>query len=460
MLGRSRVGSAPFAVAKRLAFVLLHAFCFGGAFEISDAVAAPKLVLAHYMICCPLYGHDETVDEFQAEIREARQSGIDGFAINIAGWAAGSYYQTVTRKMITAASRMTGFKILFSLDNLPADQSLQIVTEFASSPTILRVEGRVVISSFGGDRAWFDELTQKLLTVGVETTIVPAMYYPTFDLATHRKDVNLDVAVADKVMDDIPGLGGYFYFGAANDPEVLSDNIRAIVNTAHSRGKIAMVGVSPFYKGFGKNSRVFETHGFEGMGAEWEAAISSDADWVELITWNDWGEGTYLAAIGASSTAIWSGHWGNLLDHSGYRAASAYFADWFKAKTRPPIDYCRVFYFYQVHPSYALGIVDPFSRPPVFGRPKNWNKLDGMIHLTGICPKPARVDVTVGGEVETVYLDSGVSSRRARAGFGKVALSVQIGNHSTYKELELGIDLDGARGNHNYFSGVLEVEQR
>ena len=33
------------------------------------------------------------------------------------------------------------------------------------------------------------------------------------------------------------------------------------------------------------------------MAKEWEAAIYANADWVEIVTWNDYMENTYISPI-------------------------------------------------------------------------------------------------------------------------------------------------------------------
>ena len=96
--------------------------------------------------------------------------------------------------------------------------------------------------------------------------------------------------------------------------------------------------MTPFYRGFGGNYRVYETRGFEAWREEWEAAIQHDATWVEIVTWNDWGEASYICPFGeprghgAVGRAL-----GADASHTAYLDASRYYIDWYKSGTPPAI---------------------------------------------------------------------------------------------------------------------------
>src|SRR5690349_19713569 len=78
--------------------------------------AVPRLVFAHYMVCCPRFGHESTVDDFKEEIRAAQSHKIDGFALNLT-WFRENYYTVITRRLFQAADELgTGFVLFFSLD--------------------------------------------------------------------------------------------------------------------------------------------------------------------------------------------------------------------------------------------------------------------------------------------------------------------------------------------------------
>jgi hypothetical protein len=63
----------------------------------------PRMVFAHYMVCCPRDGHEATVENLKAEIRTAQAHKIDGFALNLSEWFHESYYRDITRRMFSAA---------------------------------------------------------------------------------------------------------------------------------------------------------------------------------------------------------------------------------------------------------------------------------------------------------------------------------------------------------------------
>ena len=168
-----------------------------------------------------------------------------------------------------------------------------------------------------------------------------------------------------------------------------------------------MAGITPFYRGFGGNYRVYEPRGFEGMAAEWEAAIRHHATWVEIVTWNDWGEASYICPFGApADTALWDGHWGRELSHTGFLDASRYYVQWFKTGTPPPITRDEVHYFYRLHPQSLPSRIKPGEDP--LGRPGGADALEDSVFATCFLKAPARLTIHSGATSQTFDLAAGV----------------------------------------------------
>src|SRR3989304_5346869 len=113
----------------------------------------PRLVLAHYLVCCPRDGHDATVENFKDEIRFAQSRKIDGFALNLT-WFREAYYPAITRRLFQAAAELaSGFRLIFSLDHSEPGEGAAIVAEFAQHPNYYRIGDRPVVSSYSGSPA-------------------------------------------------------------------------------------------------------------------------------------------------------------------------------------------------------------------------------------------------------------------------------------------------------------------
>lgn len=448
----------PGALCLRILMVVL--LCCGmGYASPGEAGTVPRLVFAHYMVCCPRDGHDATVDQLKQEIRDAQQRKIDGFVLNIGSWFQEKNYRKVTERMFAAADQLgSGFLLMFSPDNLSVEETVDFIKSFGKAKSYYRLDGKPVVSSYGGDPKWAAAVRARLKATDI--VLVPYWYYAHADLLIRiGPSDRAAYRIFDKALRDAPDLDGYFDFGAADTPKNLAASIRSISQKLKSVGKISMVGVAPYYKGFGRNSRVFEFQGFAGMADQWRAAIESGADWVEIVTWNDWGEATYVAPFGRPTDQdVWDFHWGPLLAHDTYLDASAYYIDWFKSGAKPVIACNRIFYFYRLHPKGETALVDPATGAT--GRPDGWETLDDRIFITAFLDHPLLAAVSVGETTTKVDLPQGVSHVAVPMRLGGVEIEARDdGRVVARKPLEFAIGADATKGNFNYFAGELEVDR-
>lgn len=85
---------------------------------------------------------------------------------------------------------------------------------------------------------------------------------------------------------------GFSDWGSRN-PKANAD-VAAEARLAHSMGKIWMQPIS--VQDERPNQGLFdEADNTENLRTTWQGAISGDADWVQLTTWNDYSEGTAFA---------------------------------------------------------------------------------------------------------------------------------------------------------------------
>jgi glucan endo-1,3-alpha-glucosidase len=336
---------------------LYHFFAALGFFFVADPSAGfavspdvPHLVFAHYMVCCPRLGHDATVEDFKSEIRDAQTRKLDGFVLNLGNWSKESYYRDITRRMFQAAKELSsGFKLFFSFDGTPPADALVMLSEFGEHPNYFRVNHRPVISSYSGSPKWGFDMAKKLNDRGIEPLLILNYQYLS-DFPFAKNYITPTAGFLDRLYAENPILDGYFFFALDLGYKPAPTVIPLVAERSRAAGKISMVGISPFYRGLRGNFRVFEGGGFRGMAAQWMAAIQSGVNWVEIVTWNDWGEATYVAPFGEPRDQdLWNYQWGPLLAHVGFLDASAYFIDWFKTGVAPAIQNDRIFYFYRLH---------------------------------------------------------------------------------------------------------------
>jgi Glycosyl hydrolase family 71 len=378
--------------------------------------SGPRLVFAHYMVCCPRDGNDASVATLANELGFAQSRGVDGFALNCGSWTEEPRYRATSTKLFKAAASLgSGFKLFFSADGLPPSVVVEMVSEFYDHPNMLRVDGKPMLSTFDGDAEWARAFLTPLAQAGKPLTFVP-FYYP----QGHSK-VFTPHSVTGLIADN-PDLDGFFFFGAG-EPGARVAKLSLEIGEAWRRaGKFYMAPVTPYYRGYGKNYRVFESRGFEGMARQWEAAIAVGAQWVEIVTWNDWSEATYVEDLGAPATLrVGGGHWGQLLSHAAYLAASDYYIRWFKTGQRR-IERDDLYWFYRLSPRSIPGTVTPESRGPSL--PKGVENLEDRVFATAFLVAPATVQIDTGGKRYQFDLAEGVHHVSAEFALGAQKFSL------------------------------------
>lgn len=427
----------------------------------ADSVDRPtRKVFAHYMVCIPTAGGNATLEDYQDEIREAQKRGIDGFALNCGGWSLREpHYKARTLLIYEAAKQLgTGFLLMISADyatGLTLEETRDMVATFRDHPNQFRWEGKPVLSTFAGEGA--DNSHGKELIAflnkefpdgkgGRDVVFVP-YFYPRPNITEQPTQAH-----ADQVFETFPELDGFFYFGAAGTGDEIARCNALLADKWVGAGKIFMASVTPFYRGFGGNYRVYETCGFQGMALEWESAIRHNATWVEIVTWNDWGEASYVAPFGKPhETSHWGGHWGPMLNHVAYLDASRYYIDWYKTGAPPEITTDQLFYCYRLHPKSAEGSVKPNSEQKA--RPSRADALRDSVFVTCFLKAPARLTVHSGDTSARFDLQAGVHHLETPASLGEQRFVLEREGQTVLDKIGEHPITGDAWSNFNTFTG-------
>jgi hypothetical protein len=388
-------------------FALLQATVACGVGD-SPNPAPEKKVFAHYMVCCPTAGPSASLDEYKREIQEAQKRGIDGFALNCGNWRKREpHYHARTLLMYEAAKQLgTGFQLFVSLDGEALAELQDVVRTLKDHPNQFRYGGMPVLSTFGGQGGVDHAEGKRLIR---EAHDEGAFFVPYYFPNPNMTELPTEDHVSQLIR-DFTDVDGYFFFGGAGTGEQI-----ARCNAIHAAawrglGKVFMAGITPSYRGSRGNFRCFETRGFEGMAKQWEGAIRSDATWVELVTWNDWGESSYLAPFGRpSETSLWGGHYGGkMLSHVAYLDASRYYIEWFKTGKPPAITEDDLFYFYRLHPARLPITVNPADETGGRGSPQGADSLLDHLFVTVFLTAPAQLSLHSGATSKIFDVPAGV----------------------------------------------------
>ncbi len=397
-----------------LSAALLMTIVFGLQSPAEDRESRRK-VFAHYLVTNQDYQDNSTAEAkvraYMKEIQQAQAIGIDGFALNVGSWlssgAGAEYYIAYSSQMFEAAARLNsaagwhnsgdrdgGFKLMFSADfccgNQPSDvedMMRRFINYDRFADVYFRQDGKYVLTTFSGDalgtKTW--QMIKSDLATGANpsTGTVDASWVPTTVAVTGKPSsapVNIFFVPAffGAFGGELPTqpqiqsgfniwnstVDGLFYWGIAGVPGSGGplDQLRsseAYASVLHSADKLYMAPVA--FQFWGANAaRYFEYSGYRGIRDMWMNAINvTHPEWVEIITWNDFIEGTYVSPIDdpnkypfanflvQSGLPTQPGPLGYFHSHIGAWALLPYFIDWYKNSSQPDIDKNSIFWAYR-----------------------------------------------------------------------------------------------------------------
>jgi glycosyl hydrolase family 71 len=399
-------------------------------FRGSLATQTPHYVFAHYMVCFATYG--ETLAGYEREIQEAQAAGIDGFALNVGAWDnVQGYYKTRVALMYNAAEQLgTGFKLFFSVDFEDPTNIVSMVEAYAKRTNTFRYQGRIVLSSYGHNDVpskgwqgvdWTNAIIGKLRQDGYPVFFVPYFFS---DPVHELPDYSHAVQILNKYARILDGL---FYWGAAGLAPQLAQSNSNYVAAVHAAGKVAMASVAPHYWGCkqpGSGRRYYEFDGGEGPALLWASIVTNQPDWVEICTWNDFTESTYV------SPATDPGQYSSELAaptrfcHAGYLELSRRYIQWYKTGQPPAIDSDAMYYFYRSHPKSAVAA----NTNDV---PVTWwfGNCQDTLYATLFLVNPAQLEIDSGSNFTTNSLAAGMSQVRVPFAPGPQKLTLWRGGN-------------------------------
>jgi glucan endo-1,3-alpha-glucosidase len=361
----------------------------------------PHYVFAHYMVAFATYG--ETVEGYRKEIMEAQAANIDGFALNVGAWDdVQAYYKRRVPLIYQAAETLgTGFKLFFSVDYADPTNVVNMVETYANRTNTFRYQGKVVLSAYGQNDVpsvgwtgmdWTNAIIGKLKQDGYPVFFIPFFFSDPPDELPNSIDAN-------QVLTNYAGiLDGLFCFAVAGELEQTIAANAQYTYVVNQAGKTSMASVYPNYWGCKQLSvgrRYFESLGGEGMELQWDQLMGYSPDWVEIVTWNDFHESTYVSPVVNPGQYFFELVSPRRNTHSGYLELSKYYITWYKTGYQPPIARDALFFFYRIQPrdlvitnDIPVTEISPYVQDELF--------------LTTMLKSPAKLVVNSGG-VQTEY---------------------------------------------------------
>ena len=258
----------------------------------SRADAPRHLVFAHYMVC---YG--STLEFYKSEIELAQRHGIDGFALNCGGWGRSTprpslparHYAQSCERMYEAAKQLnSGFRLFLSADVNGLGDLVNnmgdMVTRFEHHPNQFRYQDKTVLSAWAGTPEAFARPVEALKKSGHPVCFIPFLMNGKYAMAWSFE-------TALKFLDRPAARWTACSASCATSRSMTRSMRNSIARRATLfLNKLYMAGAAASYNS--ANHR--DMRGLGGYDAVWKGIVRDDADFVELVTWNDYNEDSNL----------------------------------------------------------------------------------------------------------------------------------------------------------------------
>ena len=352
----------------------------------------------------PISGSEWSDVDLLTEIRQAQSVGIDGFALDVIvpRTPVPKTWSEVPTRMLAAAELNGDFTILITSDMSGPFRYVtasKLAAEFApylKSPAAFTLDdGRPVLGAFYAEVKSTGFWRQFLGTLK-DVHGVDVAFVPTFLNAAPYLD-----AFA-------PFSHGFSNWGGRNPKAVPTVPAGPgfpvdLVRRSHALGKVWMQPIA-FQDSRPKSGRFEEPFNGQTSRQTWQVAIQENAEWVQLITWNDYSENTHFAP------SIKNG-W-RLLDMNAYAIAL------YKYGSPPPIVRDTLFISHRLQPAAAR---------PTYPQWRLMRLVPGTtpardaVEFVSFTTAPATLHAVVGTTTHTCEMP---------AGLGVCAVPLQLGTIS------------------------------
>ena len=411
--------------------------------------AGPHYVFAHYVIYDPVHG--ASIAGFEQDIQDAQAAGIDGFAVDLGVYddPTQPYYNVNVAYMYAAAQALgTGFKLFFSVEMTNTADIVQLVSTYAGRTNTFRLGTNVVLSTWGyngtvtpgdGGVDWQNGVFAPLRQQGISVFFIP-FFWPknNGEIPSYSDGVGILNTYSNL-------LNGLFLFAPVGVPSQMAQCNSNYTLAVHQAGKVSMASVTPSYWGcvqFSSGRRYFEDDGGEGTVLQWESIIANQPDWVEVATWNDFNESTYLSPVNNPEQYESQFSTPHRNCHAGYYELSKYYIAWYKTGVPPAITQDSLYYFYRTH-SYKLVAPNDIPVTTIHG------DIADVIYNTLLLTAPAQLQVVSGTNSATYSLGAGLQQVRTPFAPGAQAFTVKR-NGATVLSVQ-GPPILSSITNYNFF---------
>ncbi|GAO46524.1 hypothetical protein G7K_0754-t1 [Saitoella complicata NRRL Y-17804] len=317
-----------------------------------------KMVFAHFMVG-NAYDFNST-DQWVKEMELAQSAGIDGFALNI---GLDEWVPDRVASAYEAASTLSDtFYLFFSFDmsiftSSDVQTMIDYVTKYHGHTNQFVYHDGDFVSTFSGETtfgsppgtAWDTAFIQPLASSGITIHFVPSWS-------------SLDPSTAYDTNTAVSGLFSWAAWPTSDNPNVTTEYDTYYSSAASRLNKTYMAPVSPWFcTHFSYKNWIYASEDL--MHTRWQQVIDLDPELVEIITWNDWGESSYLAPYRGLGAPTGSEAWVEGFSHDAWLDLTAYYIAEYKTGRKTSVLQEKIWYWYRPHSKSAVATADPYGLP-------------------------------------------------------------------------------------------------
>lgn len=311
----------------------------GYLFSLPSAVSAQS-VFAHFILG---NAGSYTETQWQSDIKLAKAAGIDAFVLNIAPPLAGTTSIQVANAFKAANDLGSDFKLFFSFDYLGGGEPwaaydvITLLKTYAPNTAHFKYQGLPLVSTFEGtnnigDWAW------------IRASVPGGIFFVPDWSSLGPGGITSELGTID---------GAFSWDLWSTGATDMTDDADKAWKTALG-SKAYMMGVSPwFFTNLPGYNKAWVWRGDDLWHKRWQQVLDVKPAFVEIVTWNDYGESHYIGPIyddGIPRAPSANAHpYVDNMPHDGWRAMLPYYIAQYKnGGVAPAITVEKVSYWYRL----------------------------------------------------------------------------------------------------------------
>ncbi|KAJ4495692.1 glycosyl hydrolase family 71-domain-containing protein [Lentinula edodes] len=367
-----------------------------------------------------------------SDVQQISAMGVDAVALNIGSdtWQ----WDRVVDAYNAAAASGTGLKMFISFDytSFVCDNGYATTNwtnYFAKYPAQFTVNGKPMISTYGGGYDCLGVANWKTVKANTNGYLMPFFWDSENTFKT-----------------DWAFLDSWYCWGCAWPQGDWDKNI------TDDQYYIQQVGAGRYATTV---SGWFFTHlsskNFYLRGDDWLIInrwdqlfqLRDQLTFVEMVTWNDYGESNYFGPFGGAQPA--GTYWAQNYPHTAWISLSKYYITAYKTGAYPTITQDVVYWWSRPHPALVTATGDSL------GRPNGYNWADDYLWAAAFCSSTCTVTLTLGSSTQTFSnLAYGVNKLKLPLAVGTVGIKMVKGSTTVINASPTGFSVVATPSQYNY----------